>query len=272
MEMKADVTRLPNELAKIPSVSHQLKMDEISTLSKLASKGTIATSHTHSVITQAPSVVTMATSGSSSAASGADKQKATSKPATVAGKSETIIVQKEQTAKYGVAYAPGTTIVQAPVQLATGSGLAVPAGDGVVVYTMASNTGGTQYATIQQQSGSAQTSTSSSNQTQTTYAIGVPTYVDGNMYLQGQTVQLVPVSSVSASNQQVVYWPVQQGSQTSAASQPTAVAVGPQLAVVQGSSPAVLQPVQYVVDNKTSIHHSTSDSSTVSKASIITID
>ena len=61
---------------------------------------------------------------------------------------------------------------------------------------------------IQQQSGFAQTSTSSSSQTQTTYAIGVPTYVDGNLYLQGQTVQLVPVSSVSASNQQIVYWPV----------------------------------------------------------------
>ena len=264
MEMKADVTRLPNELAKIPSVSHQLKMDEISTLSKLASKGTIATSHTHSVITQAPSVVTMATSGSSSAASGVDKQKATSKPATVAGKSEAIVVQKEQKAQYGVAYAAtGGTIVQAPVQLATGSGLAVPAGDGVVVYTMASNTGGTQYATIQQQSGSAQTSTSNSSQTQTTYAIGVPTYVDGNMY---QTVQLVPVSGVSASNQQVVYWPVQQGGQTTA-SQATAVAAVPQLAMVQGSSPAVLQPVQYVLDSKTS-----TDPSTVSKASIITID
>ena len=267
MEMKADVTRLPNELAKIPSVSHQLKMDEISTLSKLASKGTIATSHTHSVITQAPSVVTMATSGSSSAASGADKQKATSKPATGAGKSESIIVQKEQKAQYGVAYAAtGGTIVQAPVQLATGSGLAVPGGDSVVVYTMASNTGGTQYATIQQQSGSAQTSTSNSSQTQTTYAIGVPTYVDGNMYLQGQTVQLVPVSGVSASNQQVVYWPVQQGGQT-AVSQATAVAAVPQLAMVQGSSPAVLQPVQYVLDSKTS-----TDPSTVSKASIITID
>ena len=85
---------------------------------------------------------------------------------------------------------------------------------------------------IQQQSGSAQTSTSTS-QTQTTYAIGVPTYVDGNMYLQGQTVQLVPVSGVSASNQQVVYWPVQQGAQTTA-SQATAVAVGPQLAMVLG--------------------------------------
>ena len=264
MEMKADVTRLPNELAKIPSVSHQLKMDEISTLSKLASKGTIATSHTHSVITQAPSVVTMATAGSSSAASGVDKQKATSKPATVAGKSEAIVVQKEQKAQYGVAYAAtGGTIVQAPVQLATGSGLA---GDSVVVYTMASNTGGTQYATIQQQSGSAQTSTSSSSQTQTTYAIGVPTYVDGNMYLQGQTVQLVPVSGVSASNQQVVYWPVQQVGQTPA-SQATAVATVPQLAMVQGSSPAVLQPVQYVLDSKTS-----TDPSTISKASIITID
>ena len=38
MEMKSDVSRLPSELSKIPSVSTQLKMDEISTISKAAHK------------------------------------------------------------------------------------------------------------------------------------------------------------------------------------------------------------------------------------------
>ena len=40
MDMKSDVSRLPGELAKIPSVSTQLKMDEISTISKAAHKET----------------------------------------------------------------------------------------------------------------------------------------------------------------------------------------------------------------------------------------
>jgi len=270
MEMKSDLSRLPNELAKIPSVSKQLKMDEISTLSKLANKGTIATTQAHSVITQAPSVVTMAMSGSTG---GADKLKQVAPKQATSGKSEIAVVQKEQdrsaTAQYGVAYATtGGTIVQAPVQLATGSGLAVQTADGVVVCSVASNTGGMQYATIQQSSSTA-TSTSTS-QSQTTYAIGVPTYVDGSMYLQGQTVQLVPVSSVPGSNQQVMYWPVRQGTQSG--SQTAAVAVGSQLAVVQGGSQAVVQPIQYVVDSKASVHHSSSDSTASSKASIITID
>ena len=272
MEMKSDLSRLPNELAKIPSVSKQLKMDEISTLSKLANKGTIATTQAHSVITQAPSVVTMATSGS---AGSTDKLKQVTPKQTTSAKSEIAVVKKEQDrsvttqAQYGVAYATaGGAIVQAPVQLAAGSGLAVQTADGVVVCSVASNTGGMQYATIQQSS-SIPTTTSTS-QSQTTYAIGVPTYVDGSMYLQGQTVQLVPVSSVPGSNQQVMYWPVRQGTQSG--SQTAAVAVGSQLAVVQGGSQAVMQPIQYVVDSKASAHHSSSDSTASSKASIITID
>ena len=269
MEMKADVSHLPTDLSKIPSVSTQLKMDEISTLSKLANKGTIAT--TQSVITQAPSTLNTSakislTRTPSSALSittsvaqprpGAPspKQSAmTTKQGVIvvqdpsgAGKkkkSDLLIVQDQsgtQAPHYPVAYATaGGAIVQG-VQLASGSGLAVQTADGMIVYSVASS-GGTQYAAIQQTAGVAQTNVTPS-QAQGSYAtIGVPAYVD----LQGQQVQLVPVSS---NPNQVVYWPsVQGGSQA--------------LAMVQGSQAAL------VVDTSgASTHHS-------SKAgSIITID
>ena len=55
MEMKSDVSRLPVELSKIPPISRQLKMDEISTLSRLANKPAAAVAMattSQSVITQ----------------------------------------------------------------------------------------------------------------------------------------------------------------------------------------------------------------------------
>ena len=54
MEMKSDVSRLPVELSKIPPISRQLKMDEISTLSRLANKPAAAVA----MVTASQSVIT----------------------------------------------------------------------------------------------------------------------------------------------------------------------------------------------------------------------
>ncbi len=271
-EMKSDVSHLPSDLSRIPPISNQLKMDEISTLSKLASRGTIAPT-TQSVITQAPSgslappslggVTTIpATSGSK--VSKAHVSSRDVKPAVTmvqdqsgrgSSKKRTAAHTKsvvKSTTQYPVAYA---TTGGAMVQLAPGTttggsgGIAVQTAEGVVIYSVAS-TSGTQYATVQQ-SGTTQTSVTSSHGTQGAYTLGVPAYVD----MQGHPVQLLPVSNNQA---QMVYWPVQSGSQ--------ALAMGSQLAVVQGGQ-SILQSVTNASD---STHHS--GASTGKSKNIITID
>ena len=325
MEMKSDVARLPVELSKIPPVSRQLKMDEISTLSRLANKQAAAVpalTTSQSVITQVstrgwilmcvpgdrliPTVVSppptppppqgssIVTTLASRAVTTATTTAAVATQPSKAGvshkkkkegdivivqekgrkKTEMVVVQDHSgkvAAQYPVAYTTtGGAIVQG---VAPGSGLAVQTAEGLVVYGV--GTTGVQYSTVQhstvQQSSGSTSTTTSSSQAQGTYAtIGVPAYVDSsNMYLQGQTVQLVqaPTSGQqtlqlvqapsSGQAAQVMYWPVQQGQSGSA--------VGSQLAIVQGSQ-ALLQPVQYTVDSNASIQ------SSPSKPGVITID
>ena len=257
MEMKSDVSKLPAELSKIPTVSTQLKMDEISTISKLANKGSgdAPIINSSSVITQAPGVSNQLI-----------------KPVSVAHDNKSVKVEKDKSnvviiqekkptmssvpAQYQVAYA--TTNMQAAptiqlvsgsaaptiqlasgsaaptIQLASGSGQLLQTPEGRIVYSAASsNNAGLQQTAIVQQATSNNTTTLTNSQT---YAIGVPTYVD-QVYLQGQTVQLVPVSAAQAAGQQVVYWPsMVQGGQS------VGQTAGTQLAVVQGSQ-AFLQPV-----------------------------
>ena len=243
MEMKSDVSRLPGELSKIPSVSTQLKMDEISTISKAAHKEAAPVAINRSVITQAPEVITTITQGAGGAAavggiisdgvkqhssrssSPRHRRTAEEKVNIVAGNAIAA------TAAAPVAYA---TTAGGTLQLQPGSLLQTA--DGLVVYQgmqASNNAGGAQKtATIVQQ---APSGTQSSNNAQT-YAIGVPTYVDGSggaataaVYLQGQTVQLVQVSG----GQQVVYWPsVVQGGQAVTTTQ----AAGAQIAVLSTDS------------------------------------
>lgn len=247
IEMKADVARLPAELAKMPSVSVQLKMDEISTISKLAK-----TPVSQSVIAQAPS--------SSSAV------------IKIAARSKSPRPGKKEAAqgKYKTATSSGAQLQPAgpQVQLPAGRSLAMQTPEGLVVYSVASSTVPSQAI-----GGVASASGITTTAGQQAIAIGVPAqYVEGsNVY------QLVPTAGAPAATQ-VVYWP--QGttpvvgaggsSQTITPAQVTTVpaaatgAVG-QLAVVQ-NQPTVLQPVQF----------STVDASgkptSGGQASVITID
>ena len=255
MEMKADVSRLPGELAKIPSVSTQLKMDEISTISKAAHKETApvivnntgssggggGANRTGSVITHTPEVISTITPAAAVVGGGGSGGGAsTGNVSSVIsdGLKQPLSTQRSssprhrKTAEEKVTVVAGNAIATAtpaqtaaPVAYATAtpSGtIQLPAGsllqtaDGIVVYQgvqSSNNTSGVQKtATIVQQTATG--STQSSNNQAQTYAIGVPTYVDGGggaaVYLQGQTVQLVQVSG----GQQVVYWPsVVQGGQ-----------------------------------------------------------
>ena len=267
MEMKLDVTRLPGELSKMPSVSVQLKMDEYSTISKLA-KG-----NAQSVITQAPPKSTSQTTPTVTDVS-------RSKSPNIAKKEQPAVVEKKQhttahiaapvatplaqnATKYQVAYttATGSNAAGTQVQLPAGSGLAVQTAQGnIVVYSVASSVNTTQTVSIVQGGtvvkGASTQLTNSSGQT---YTIGVPAFIDGsNLY---QTVQLVPSASANATNiasgSQVVYWP-------STASNAT---VGPsQIAVVpQGQ---VLQSVQF----NTKDGSTTASKKTSTTPSVITID
>ena len=226
IEMKSDVTRLPGELGKMPSVSMQLKMDEISTISKLA-KAPVS----QSVITQAP---------------------VSTPPTKPRSKSPRLVKKEPETtaAKYKVVPGPSSGVPQ--VQLPSGSSLAVQTTDGLVVYSVGSSTNPSQGMTMVQAGTTATaaavapavTSTAAGAQT---IAIGVPaTYLDSNLY---QTVQLVPaVSGHQVSGQQVMYWPGQTPAQVSTVA---AAPTGTQLAVVQqgGANTTVLQPVQFGVDS-----------------------
>ena len=270
IEMKSDVVRLPAELAKMPSVSTQLKMDEISIISKLAK--TPVTSQ--SVITQAPP------------SSGAVKIAARSKSPRPIKKD---VVQGSQvTSKYKVAYASSASTQLKPppgpqVQLPTGGrSLTVQTPEGLVVYSVASSATPTQPAISVVQAvggGGASTGptaavTSTAGQQQT-IASGVPaSYIEGY-----QAVQLVPAA---ASAQQVVYWPqgtaavvgaAAAGGSGQAVATPAQVTTVPaaatgaagvgQLAVVQQKQPAtVLQSVQLL----------DSTGKPTGQASVITID
>lgn len=300
MEMKSDVSRLPGELAKIPSVSTQLKMDEISTISKAAHKetapviinnpsgsggssarsGSVIT-HTHTPEGTTASVTQPHVSSASVISEGLKRHSARSSSprhsrrqtaaaaaaATAPTEEKVSIVAGSNIATAAtapVAYATtggpiqlpttatGTTI-QIPVSAAGagstiqlsgagGSTLQLPAGsllqtaDGLVVFQGVQTSGGVQAAATTQKTATivqqpASGGTQSSNNAQT-YAIGVPTYVDGSggtgaVYLQGQTVQLVQVSG--GGGQQVVYWPsVVQGGQAAVAT----TQAGAQIAVL----------------------------------------
>lgn len=306
MEMKSDVSRLPGELAKIPSVSTQLKMDEISTISKAAHKetapviinnasgggstnvrsGSVIT-HTHTPaevmttsVTQQPHVSTASViseglkrhshSGarSSSPRHSSRRQTTAVPPAPAEDKVSIVAGNNIATAPTApVAYATtggaiqlpaaaaaGATTIQLPATAATGntiqlSGTAggtiqIPAGsllqtaDGLVVYQGVQTSGGgvQQTATAQKTATIVQqqaTSGTQSSNNAATYAIGVPTYVDGSggtaaaVYLQGQTVQLVQVSG-GGTGQQFVYLPsVVQGGQAVTTTQ-----AGAQIAVL----------------------------------------
>ena len=241
LEMKSDVSRLPAELSKIPSVSKQLKMDEISILSKLAQNKSVPIAPAPPVVTT-PSVITQAPSGNASSNATAA---AIANSAVVAAKKikkERQAQQQEKSSsvpaqQYPVAYAsPSSALVQAPVHIAAGSiaagsSIAVQTPEGVIMYSVA-NDNVTQTPAVVQQAGSSNAGSSSY-----ATAIGVPYMEGGNLYqavqLQGQTVQLVPVSGEQVAGQQVVYWPTTSGAQLAVVQQPGSQAV---LQYVDGSS------------------------------------
>ena len=256
MEMKSDVSRLPSELGKITSVSTQLKMDEISTISKAAHKetapvivnnnrpSTVITNSPDVPTTAAPTIVGGATTNVGGVISERSKQQRSASPRHKRTVEEKVSVVTGSALATATKQAAGAT--QVAYATTTGGTLQLPAGSllqtadgGIVVYQGASSSnavGAQKTATVVQQT---PVVTQAANNAQT-YAIGVPTYVDGSggtaaaaVYLQGlpslqgQTVQLVQVSGGGA--QQVVYWPptVVQGGQGVATTQ-----AGAQIAVL----------------------------------------
>ena len=265
LEMKQDTSKLPMELTKLQSVSAQLKLDELSTLGRMAGKA-VSTSAiapigaTSSVITESPASVGRSHS-------------TTAKDLTTTKQQHHQVMLVQDTAgggggggggtadpQFQLAYGSQSTLVYpststSAVQLAVAGqpGLTVTP-EGMIVYSVATGGAGAQYTTIQQSSSAADTTTVPSSQAAYAAAISVPSYVDGNLYLSaaGQTVQLMPVSG---------YWPTE--------GTPAAVAM------VQQGNQAILQPVQYGITtggSSTSLSTNTAGSSKPGKRGIITID
>lgn len=238
-----DLSRLPNELSKIPSVSKQLKLDELSTLTKMAQRGEVVPA---SVITQAPSTTSVISGGNAAEKSKSHVTSISQKPA----KKEMVVVQDgkrkgestgdkhtTKTAQYSY---PSTNNTAALVPLAANSGLALQTPEGLLVAA--------PYTAIK----TSQPSTSTNDRP--SYAVNVPTYVDNNQVYQAAAVQLVPVSA----GQQIMVWPpVVQGK------------TAPQLTVVQGSQ--LISMVETASTNAQG-QKNNSSSTTGNNASIITID
>ncbi len=256
-EMRSDVTRLPNELGKLKGVSNQLKMDEISTISKLAKGGAVSTpaiaAPTQSVITQAPALNSTVIKKERSEVIVAKKNPEGSS----ANKITTMVHGGSKQA------VKGTHTIQIP----TGSQI-VQTADGLILYSGATTTG----SKTMQTSTVAQTAPSSSASNQQAYTLGVPAaYMGSNSSGIYQAVQFVPVSA--GSSQQLVYWPTAQSSQVSG------VPVGSQLAVVQ--DPKAVQTIKQLQQQQQQQQHSgTSGTTPAGKptasgkpgGSIITID
>ena len=241
--MKTDVARLPAELSKIPSVSKQLKLDELSTLTKMAARGEVVPS---SVITQAPPTTTSVISGgvvvgekstklqsqqnqhrSSSMSSATKKERASSSQEAKRAKTE----EKANAAQYA-AHA-GSALV--PLSANSGLRLQQTAEGGLLVATSS----GVQYTALQQPQQTTKTSggggVTPDGGGASYAALKVPTFVDSSQVYQAATVQLVPVSG-----QQIMVWPqaavVQQQQQQPAQQQGGKMAAAPQhVTVVQGS-------------------------------------
>lgn len=238
--MKMDLSRLPTELSKIPSVSKQLKLDELSTLTKMAQRGEVAPP---SVITQAPPSTSVISGGitaekNRSHVTSTGHQKSSKKDMVVVqdGRRKSEPVEKITSKSAQYAY-PATNSTAALVPIATNSGLTLQTPEGLLVAA--------PYTAIK----------TSKPSTSTGYTVNVPTYVDNNQVYQAAAVQLVPVSA----GQQIMVWPqvVQQAKAT------------PQLTVVQGS-----QLISMVETASTNAQGQKSNSSgpTGTTASIITID
>lgn len=295
MEMKSDVARLPGELAKMPSVSVQLKMDEYSTISKLA-KSNAPPPVSQSVITKAPPTTATPTGRPASEVVRSKSPKISKEQAIEKKTPQHLPMiapmppQKQQqqvttAAKYQLTYAAGTPATGlgsgsgTQVQLPPGSGIAVQTAEGnLVVYSVSSSANTTQTVSLVQGgsvAGGATTISTNSGGQQQAYTIGVPAYLDrSNLF---QTVQILPAAGATgaSTSQQVVYWPssVVGNTQSPAAAQGAAVATGTvgtsQLAVVQQGQ--VLQPVQFGVE-PASVDSSASGKKSVTPSSVITID
>ena len=241
-DMKMDVTRLPTELSKLSSVSKQLKLDEISTLTKMALRGEVVPA---SVITQAPPTTSVIADGNSTSSTAASGEK--SKPhSSSSQKSSSSLVKKEkpsQEAKW-VKLEEKQVVSSSPAQFTThaysatpsGSLVPIPSNSGIRLQTpegliVAGST--VPYTTLAQTSKPHTVTVGGAGATTAIPAsyVKVPAaYVDSGQVYQAATLQLVPVSAGTA--QQIMVWPqaavVQQ--------QPQAKAGGAQqLTVVQGS-------------------------------------
>ena len=229
LDMKSDVLRLPGELSKMPSVSVQLKMDEISTISKLAKGGVTPTPVSQSVITRAPptsSGKAPAEAYQSKITKAALQEPVTERkvPPPVAQMAPMVSQKPQATAsnKYQVAYASGVPMTavrgsvagsQVHVNPVSGLTMQQTKEGNLVVYSVSSSSNSTQSVSIVQPgsvTGGVANATPTSNNggQQQTYTIGVPTYLDSSNVFQA--VQLVPTAvapAATSEQQQVVYWP-----------------------------------------------------------------
>ena len=224
-----DITRLPNELSKIPSVSKQLKLDELSTLTKMALRGEVVPA---SVITQAPAnpggVISSSgvTGNKTKGHSSTQVPHKTSVSSSSSGKKERVAAAPETKRTKTVEEKPANTQNAQNVYSATpsgtnlvsltgNSGLRLQTPEGLLVAT--SNV---PYTAVQQQTSKSAVVTNDHGYT----TVNVPTYVDSGQVYQAATVQLVPVTA----GQQIMVWPP-------AVVQPGKATGTQQLTVVQGS-------------------------------------
>ena len=244
VEMKMDVTRLPTELTKLPSVSKQLKLDEISTLTKMALRGEVVPA---SVITQAPPTTSVIADGNSMSStnertkshssslqklSSSTKKERTLQQEMKRSKIEEKQVTSSHPAQFTAARPYSTTPTGSFVPIPGNSGMRLQMPEGQQLIVAASSV---PYTTLGQTSkpqtvsvggtGAAQAATIPAS-----YALKVPAgYMDSGQVYQATTLQLVPVSAATA--QQIMVWPqaavVQQQQGKTGSAQ--------QLTVVQGS-------------------------------------
>ena len=259
-----DVTRLPTELSKLPTVSKQLKLDEISTLTKMAVRGEVVSA---SVITQAPPTTSVIADGNSTSLTAAsEKSKSHSSQKTSSSSSSkkertsqetkwTKLEEKQvatgNTAQFARAYSATATGNLVPIQ--GNSGLRLQTPEGLLVATTS-----VPYTALAQTSKPLTVTGGAAGGA--SYAVKVPAaYMDSGQVYQATTLQLVPVSAATAGGQQIMVWQQQQHQTNKPAAQ--------QLTVVQGS-----QLISMVDPSAGAQGAKGGGVATVTNASIITID
>lgn len=289
-EMKNDVNKLPAELVKLPCVTKQLNLSAYNILSKLANQKTPSNSKTeqHKTTTATTTTIvklsttTSTTTANTSASTTSTSSNVTSS-ITSTHKSNTSVIQQtlnKYISSTKTTKSSSSTVHSYALQTAGGSLLLYNASgtqNTPTQYIVGGNTGSTQQFALAPSTGG-----SSGSARHTQYIQGT----DGNLYAittrpsQGQNIVL-------STSQGVLYWPVQQGTTTQAATaiipqqsqqQYATTATMPGSAVIaKENSKGKLVPTAITVATPVTSNAATKtvvvpSTSTATQVSVITID